>query len=63
MEKYYIYVDECIINSSYLFYIIDVHEGTYRKVRVAIKVLKEATSAALFRHEADIMRYVFVLIY
>ncbi|CAF0961771.1 unnamed protein product [Rotaria magnacalcarata] len=33
----------------------EVYEGTYRKVRVAIKVLKEATSAALFRHEADIM--------
>ncbi|CAF1487373.1 unnamed protein product [Adineta steineri] len=33
----------------------EVYEGTYRKVRVAIKSLKEPTSAALFLHEADIM--------
>lgn len=35
----------------------EVYEGTYRKARVAIKVLKEPSSAALFLHEADIMRY------
>lgn len=34
----------------------EVYEGTYRKSRVAIKVLKEAASASLFLHEADIMR-------
>jgi len=33
----------------------EVYEGTYRKSRVAIKVLKEPTSASLFLHEADIM--------
>jgi c-src tyrosine kinase len=33
----------------------EVYEGTYRKARVAIKVLKEPTSASLFLHEADIM--------
>jgi len=33
----------------------EVYEGTYRKVRVAIKILKESNSAALFLHEADIM--------
>ncbi|CAF0911919.1 unnamed protein product, partial [Didymodactylos carnosus] len=33
----------------------EVYEGTYRKSRVAIKVLKEPNSAALFLHEADIM--------
>jgi len=40
-----------------LFSIAEVYEGTYRKSRVAIKVLKEPTSASLFLHEADIMRY------
>ena len=34
----------------------EVYEGLYRKARVAIKVLKEPNSAALFLHEADIMR-------
>ncbi|CAF0776350.1 unnamed protein product [Didymodactylos carnosus] len=33
----------------------EVYEGTYRKTRVAIKVLKESNSAALFLREADIM--------
>lgn len=34
----------------------EVYEGTYRKSRVAVKVLKDAASASLFLHEADIMR-------
>ncbi len=38
------------------FLLLEVYEGTYRKARVAIKVLKEPTSASLFLHEADIMR-------
>jgi len=46
---------------NYLIYFIEVYEGTYRKSRVAIKILKDPTSAALFLHEADIMRYRFGL--
>ncbi len=38
---------------------VEVYEGIYRKSRVAIKVLKEPNSAALFLREADIMRYCF----
>jgi hypothetical protein len=41
--------------------IAEVYEGIYRKSRVAIKVLKESNSAALFLHEADIMRYILLL--
>ncbi len=41
---------------KYMISFLEVYEGTYRKARVAIKVLKEPTSAALFLHEADIMR-------
>ena len=36
--------------------IIEVYEGIYRKSRVAIKILKEANSSALFLREAEIMR-------
>jgi hypothetical protein len=42
---------------------VEVYEGTYRKSRVAIKVLKEPNSAALFLREADIMRYVLDFFY
>ena len=38
--------------------IVEVYEGTYRKTRVAIKILKESNSAELFLHEASIMRSV-----
>ncbi|CAF0801007.1 unnamed protein product [Rotaria sordida] len=33
----------------------EVYEGTYRKSRVAVKMLKEPNSATSFLHEADIM--------
>ncbi|CAF1176472.1 unnamed protein product [Adineta ricciae] len=33
----------------------EVYEGTYRKTRVAIKILKGSNSAELFLHEASIM--------
>ena len=35
---------------------VEVYEGIYRKSRVAIKILKEANSTALFLREAEIMR-------
>ena len=46
------------IEDSVLIYFlyIEVYEGTCRKARVAIKILKEPNLAALFLHEADIMR-------
>jgi hypothetical protein len=45
-----------LIITNSVFFFLEVYEGTYRKARVAIKVLKEPTSASLFLHEADIMR-------
>jgi len=53
-------IDFCLRIYNYLFCFLEVYEGTYRKARVAIKILKEATSAPLFLHEADIMRYILI---
>jgi hypothetical protein len=55
LENLLVIYDE-IDHNKFCIFFLEVYEGTYRKARVAIKVLKEPTSASLFLHEADIMR-------